>query len=408
MQTSASILALLQLQLLSFISSRIANKLQGKNKRPTKPGTVLLHQFAPFELAVSDSPPCIKLEAFLRMSKIPYENDYNVKFSKKVKMPWIEFNGQEIADSNFCGIQFLKIEFQVDIDCHLSATEKAIAHSVRTMLEEKHLLFVVIYFLAKKSQGKNSKRPTKKRGIVLLHQFAPFELAVSGSPPCTKLETFLRMSKIPYENDYNVKFSKKGKMPWIEFNGQEIADSNFCIQFLKSEFQVDIDCHLSATEKAIAHSVHTMLEENTYWAMMYYRFSSEFAIKYMPGFLFGNRVLPLRYLLFYMVRREVMSQLWSYEISRHPAQDLYEIAQRDLIAVSAILGQKKFLFGEKPCVADAALFAFITTSTWDCPESPFAELTKSKAQNLEKHAQRMKEMFYPDWDEIISKKTKSD
>ena len=54
-------------------------------------------------------------------------------------------------------------------------------------------------------------------------------------------------------------------MPWIEFNEQEIADSNFCIHFLKREFKVDIDSHLNETEKAIAHSVRTMLEENTYW-----------------------------------------------------------------------------------------------------------------------------------------------
>lgn len=73
------------------------------------------------------------------------------------------------------------------------------------------------------------------------------------------------MTKIPYINDYGFNFSKKGKVPWIELNGQEISDSNFCIQFLNKEFQVDIDSHLSDTEKAIAHSVRTMLEENTYW-----------------------------------------------------------------------------------------------------------------------------------------------
>ena len=124
--------------------------------------------------------------------------------------------------------------------------------------------FLIIYFLAKRFQGKDKKRPTRL-GTVVLHQFPPSELTVSGSPPCLKLETFLRMTKVPYENEYGLKFSKKGKIPWIEFNGQEIADSNFCIQFLKREFKMDIDSHLSASEKAIAHSVRTMLEENTYW-----------------------------------------------------------------------------------------------------------------------------------------------
>ena len=125
--------------------------------------------------------------------------------------------------------------------------------------------FAVIYLLIKMfKKEQKSKRP-KPRGTVILHQFPPTKLVASGSPPCFKLETFLRMTRIPYENEYGFKFSKKGKMPWIEFNGQEIADSNFCIQFLKREFKVDVDSHLSDTEKAIAHSIRTMLEENTYW-----------------------------------------------------------------------------------------------------------------------------------------------
>ena len=124
--------------------------------------------------------------------------------------------------------------------------------------------FFAIYLLGKKLKTKKSKNFTKP-GTVVLHQFFPSELSVNGSPPCLKLETFLRMSKIPYVNDYGFNFSKKGKVPWIKLNDQEISDSNFCIQFLTKEFHVNIDSHLSATEKAIAHSVRTMLEENTYW-----------------------------------------------------------------------------------------------------------------------------------------------
>ena len=108
-----------------------------------------------------------------------------------------------------------------------------------------------------------------------------------------------------------------------------------------------------------------------------------------------------------MVKRKVKRDLWSHGIGRHSEEELYGIAERDLLAVSAILGQKKFLFGEKPCLADVAVFAFINAATWDCPRSPFSEFTKAKAQNLLEHAQRMKELYYPDWDDIISKKPKS-
>ena len=85
------------------------------------------------------------------------------------------------------------------------------------------------------------------------------------SPPCMKLETYLRMTKIPYECDNSFKMSSKGKMPWIEYNGQEISDSNFCIEFLNKEFGVDVDDHLSDEQKGIARAALVMLEENTYW-----------------------------------------------------------------------------------------------------------------------------------------------
>ena len=139
---------------------------------------------------------------------------------------------------------------------------------------------------------------------------------------------------------------------------------------------------------------------------MYYRFFSDYS-EYEREKIFGHLVLPLRYLVFYMVKRKVKRDLWSHGMGRHSEEELYGIAETDLLAVSAILGQMKFLFGEKPCLADVAVFAFINAATWDCPRSPFAELANSKAQNLQKHAQRMKELYYPDWHDIISKKTKS-
>ena len=114
------------------------------------------------------------------------------------------------------------------------------------------------YFLVRLKTG---ERPFNS-GTVILHQI-PRDLftTLSGSPPCLKLETFLRMTKIRYQNIYSVKTSKKGKYPWIEFNQKEIADSNFCIRFLQKEFHVDVDWHLEPTGNAIGHSIRTMLEE---------------------------------------------------------------------------------------------------------------------------------------------------
>ena len=113
-------------------------------------------------------------------------------------------------------------------------------------------------------------------------------------------------------------------------------------------------------------------------------------------------------LLLYGFRKRAKRDLWCHGMGRHTEQEIYGIAERDLLSVSEILGDKQFLFGDKPCLADAAVFAFIVGCAWDIPESPIAQLTRSKAKNLDKHAQRMKEMYYPDWDAIMTEKPKSE
>ena len=53
------------------------------------------------------------------------------------------------------------------------------------------------------------------------------------SPFALKLETYLRMNKVNYEPIYTLRFSKKGQIPYIELNGEQIADSNIIISELE-------------------------------------------------------------------------------------------------------------------------------------------------------------------------------
>ncbi|XP_020623533.1 failed axon connections homolog [Orbicella faveolata] len=125
------------------------------------------------------------------------------------------------------------------------------------------LLVVQAILVFRKLKPKSSRKG--RNGTVVLHQMPPNNRVLNVSPPCLKLEAYLRMNNIPYESDYSFNMSSKGKVPWIEYNGKSVADSNFIIRFLNEEFQFDPDAHLSVVEKAIAHSMLVTLEENTYW-----------------------------------------------------------------------------------------------------------------------------------------------
>lgn len=59
--------------------------------------------------------------------------------------------------------------------------------------------------------------------------------------------------------------STKGKTPWITYNGLTVADSQFCIEFLKQERGLDFDAHLTKEEKAVARAFRELTEENMYW-----------------------------------------------------------------------------------------------------------------------------------------------
>lgn len=140
---------------------------------------------------------------------------------------------------------------------------------------------------------------------------------------------------------------------------------------------------------------------------MYYRWLSSYAPEFRRDVL-SFIPFPLRNIAFWITQRRVRGSLYGHGIGRHSEKEIYGIAERDLRAVSVWLGKKKFLFGDQPSLVDAALFALVGNFIWQMVGSPQARVIESDLKNLAEHANRMKELFYPDWNEITgSKKAKS-
>jgi hypothetical protein len=54
-------------------------------------------------------------------------------------------------------------------------------------------------------------------------------------------------------------------LTWIEYNGEDVADSEFCIEYLNKKLGVDLDKHLTSRDRGTTRAFEKMLEENTYW-----------------------------------------------------------------------------------------------------------------------------------------------
>jgi glutathione S-transferase len=80
-------------------------------------------------------------------------------------------------------------------------------------------------------------------------------------------------------------------------------------------------------------------------------------------------------------------------MGRYSPSELLAIATRDIGAVSAILGDKPYLFGPQPCGADATALAFMEGLL--CPhfESPVRRCAESYP-NVVAYVDRMKKIYF--------------
>ena len=98
------------------------------------------------------------------------------------------------------------------------------------------LLLIIITYIIFKPKEKNVvlRKPDYKKDLIYLVQFPISPTIRTISPFALKLETYLRLKKIPYETLYCLKFDgKKRFIPYIELNGEQMSDSNLIIQELE-------------------------------------------------------------------------------------------------------------------------------------------------------------------------------
>ena len=74
--------------------------------------------------------------------------------------------------------------------------------------------------------------------MIKLYQYPPMFGLPNPSPFCMKLETWLRMTGLPFEIERIVDPRKgpKGKVPWVDDQGKKIADSAFIIEHLENAY----------------------------------------------------------------------------------------------------------------------------------------------------------------------------
>jgi glutathione S-transferase len=216
------------------------------------------------------------------------------------------------------------------------------------------------------------------------------------SPYVTKIEVQLKMAGLGYEKvRARPEESPKGQLPFIDAGGVRIADSTFIRGYLERTYGVDFDEGLQPQQRAVAWSIERMMENHFGWVMVNERWLDPVNFARGPAQFFDDAPAGLRE----RVVEEVRSRVFGVGIGRHSDLEIVALGVRSLAAVAAVLEDKPFLFGSRPCGADATVFAMLAATL-----TPFfdGEL-KRRAEGfgtLVAYVDRLMARFYPefDWD----------
>lgn len=251
-----------------------------------------------------------------------------------------------------------------------------------------------------------------EKDVVYLFQFSRTPVIPSMSPYCLKVETWLRLAGLKYENiDHKMKFkSKKGLLPFVELNGEEINDSAVIIKELSQRFDKDLDAGLDSSQKNVSHAMISMIENHLFWVLMWWRTKHpdniikgyKMNLQHFLGSRIPNGLLSLFFK--YSYTRKGLRKVKAHGIGVHKPEEILEFGQNDLKVLSEMLADKPFFFGDEPTSLDVVAFANLAQIYFIDKELqyPLQDFMQENCANLVGHVNRMKERCFPDWEDICT------
>lgn len=255
-----------------------------------------------------------------------------------------------------------------------------------------------------------------EKDVVYLYQFTRTPLLPSMSPYCLKVETWLRLAGLKYENiDHKLKLrSKKGQLPFVEVNGEEIADSTIIIKELGQRYEKDLDAALTQEQRNIAHAMISMLENHLNWVLLFWRSKN-------PEHMIKGYKVNLQHALGSRLPNALLNFFFKFQYGRkylqgskkvkaqglgvHKPEEIEEFGKQDLKVLSELLADKPFFFGDEPTILDCVAFSVLAQIHFISDEVKYTlkEFMQENCPNLVGHVSRIKERCFPDWDDICTK-----
>ena len=233
--------------------------------------------------------------------------------------------------------------------------------------------------------------------MIILYSAGPAFGLPEASPYVTKTEIQLRMAGLDYVKEQaSPDTSPKGQLPWINDNGVKIADSTFIRAYLERAYGLDFDEALSPVERAQAWAIERMLENHFSWTSGYARWLLPENFEKGPGRWFDTMPPEQAAAVRADVQGRVRESMRIAGVARHSADEVVELGDQSLAALSLLLADKPFVMGERPCGMDATAVAMLAGILTPFFDSPLRRRTEAYP-NLVAYTDRLMAQFYPEF-----------
>ena len=256
---------------------------------------------------------------------------------------------------------------------------------------------------------------------VHLYQLMRGRWTPNVSPPCLKVEIFLRLHKIPYEaHDASQQQGPEGRWPWITHKGKTVSDSIRIIEYLTSAFDVPAE-GLTTSQVGDFIGLRRVLEDSLYFCVVRHMLVDE----WRANMRYATAAIPDAFLqlLYLFIRGNEIAKLNMTNIGDLSYDEYHAVFRDDLKFVDAMLrrncpgvyaGEKsratrpKYILGtDRPTVADCVAVAHLLglemyNHVKEFPVTAEATFFNSaEGEAVRAYAAAMAAEAYPDMDTLL-------
>jgi glutathione S-transferase len=174
-----------------------------------------------------------------------------------------------------------------------------------------------------------------------------------------KVYAFLKLCRVPFRHEHvlDATAAPHGQLPYIADADAVVGDSDAIIAHLIRRDGLTIDAGLTQGQRDTDHLVRRTLDD-LYWVVSYSRWQDDrFWPLFRDAFLrFHPSVAPAT---LEQARQYNFQRYRAHGIGRYAPEEAFARGVADLQVLSRLLPGHGFLFGPRPCSADAAIYGFV-------------------------------------------------